>query len=111
MVFKSSRQRKAVMASIWRRRGGFGQNIAFSYVTGKRIPGKFSSIKDVFKKKPKEKVAFNKVTRFNKRFNTKITNTRQLKDARKRITRFKKQDNPPRKPRKKVKSFVRSIYG
>ncbi len=84
---------------------------ALSYITGKKLPGRFSSIRDVFKKFPKEKVAFDKVKRFNKKFKANITTTRQLKDADRRIAKFKKQGNPPKKRKRQVKRFVQSIYG
>ena len=147
--FKSDKQRKAVMAKLRGRtaspivpiilplqmitgdviKKGFptrgsshrGGSVAFSYVTGKKLPGKFSSLKDVFKKFPREKKAFDKVKRFNKKFNTNITTTRQLKNAEQRIEKFRKKDNPPKKsrklrsrnsrPRRKVRRFVQSIYG
>ncbi len=148
MVFKSDKQRKAVMAklrgrttspiipiilplqmvtgdvikkgfpikgglpSIARSRGSRhrGGSIALSYITGKKLPGRFNSLKDVFKKFPREKKAFDKVKRFNKKFNTNITTIRQLKDADRRITKFKKEGNPPKK-KKQVRRFVQSIYG
>lgn len=148
MVFKSDKQRKAVMAKLRGRtsspvipiilplqmvtgdviKKGFPVkrglpsilkkgsshtegSVALSYITGKKLPGRFNTLKDVFKKFPKEKKAFDKVKRFNKKFDTNITTTRQLKDADRRITKFKKQGNPPKKKKRKVRSFVQSIYG
>ncbi len=159
MVFKTDKQRKAVMAKLRGRnpksavlpiilplqmisgdvikkgfpiKGGLPSiaksrgsrhrtgSVAFSYVTGKKLPGKFSSLKDVFRKFPKEKKAFDKVKRFNKKFNTGITSTRQLRDAERRIEKFTEHGagsasnrtrNPPKKKKRKVKRFVQSIYG
>ncbi len=94
-----------------KRRAGLGRGTAFSYVTGRKLPGRFNSIKDVFKKFPKEKKAFDAVKRFNKKFNTRIKSTNQLKIAEQRIEKFRKKDNPPRKSKRKVKRFAQSIYG
>jgi len=101
--------------------GGIGGNVAFSYITGRKLSGRFASLKDVFKKFPKEKDAFDRVKRFNKDFDTKITSLRQVRDAERRIAKFTGggartarnpgQGNPPKKKKRKVKRFVQSIYG
>ena len=110
-VIKKGFPIKRGLPSILKGSSHRAKSVAFSYVTGKKLPGRFSSLKDVFKKFPQEKKAFDKVKRFNKKFNTNITTTRQLKDAERRITNFKKQSNPPKKKKRQVKRFVQSIYG
>ena len=75
MVFRSSRQRKAVMAKF----------TAFSYVTGRRL-GRFNTLTGVFDKFPKERKAFNQVKVFNKRTGLNVTTTKQIKDMTKNIT-------------------------
>ncbi len=61
---------------------------ALSYKSGRRL-GKFSSLKEVFKKFPSEKVAFDKVKRFNRKTGRMITTTKQIPMAKKtmKITR------------------------
>lgn len=121
-VIKKGFPIKGGLPSIARSRGSShkGGSTAFSYITGRKLPGRFSSTKDVFKKFPLEKDAFDKVKRFNKKFKTNITNTRQLKDANRRIIKFTGrgarsasnlgESNPPKK-KKQVRRFVQSIYG
>lgn len=121
-VIKKGFPIKGGLPSITKSRGSSHQeSIAFSYITGKKLPGRFSSLKDVFKKFPREKKAFDKVKRFNKKFDTNITTTRQLKDADRRIIKFTgsgarsasnpRRGNPPKKKKRQVKRFVQSIYG
>jgi len=86
------------------------QVVAFSYIDGRRL-GTFKDLNDVFKRFPEERKPFNQVQKFNRQFKTRITTIKQLKDARIRISRFKKQNNPPKKKKRSVKKFVRSIYG
>lgn len=63
MVFRSAKQRKAFFA--------------FSYIDGRKL-GSFTSLQMVFKKFPKEEIAFNRVKKFNKRLGTNLKTTRMI---------------------------------
>jgi len=112
MVFRSDKQRTGFFGTRGRAKSATQpQLIADSYITGKRLPGKFRSMQAVFRKFPKERVAFRKVKKFNKEFDTRVTTTAEVKDAERRIKGFRRVGNPRKKTRKQVKRRVRGIYG
>lgn len=61
---------------------------AFSYINGRRL-GQFNSLQRVFKKFPKERVAFNKVKSFNRSRKRRFTTTNQIRRFR-RLMRFRR---------------------
>ena len=84
MVFKSARQRRAFFAT-----GNFarvpmqpsvGDSVAFSYRDGRRL-GKFSSLKEVFKKFPSEKKAFDRVVKFRRKTGIQVNTIKEIKSV------------------------------
>ena len=78
------------------------QFTAFSYINGRRL-GTFNSLKEVFKKFPKERKPFKQVMDF--RRNNKLKKVNTIKDIRV-ITGIRERTN-----RKKSKPRITSIYG
>ncbi len=83
MVFASAKQRRAFFATGNFKRSprtpsGISGRTAFSYKDGRNL-GKFKNLKDVFRKFPSEKKAFNTVMRFRQRTGVQVNNLKDIK--------------------------------
>lgn len=90
MVFKSDKQRRAFFAT-----GNFTRAsrnpedniVAFSYRTPNKKLGRFKNLKEVFKKFPSEKKAFQRVIKFRKKTGIRVNTIAEIKQIKRQMKR------------------------